>query len=319
MYLDEGAQQRFRVMDTEEIIPIYSNDLNEELIAAIRIYSANDLDNQFKCFVDVFTENKVQHFKSEQSFTTLELIAEEPHYYGQVPITPFYLNEDRISVFDKILTLQDAYNKLISADVDDYEAFVDAYMCFKGLTADEDDLAKMKETRTILLDEDSDAFFLTKNKEGSASTITDLLDNIKDKIEKIGKSPNLSDVSFGTSSGIAIRYRMIGMENNAACIEANMRKAILRRLELICAIQTITSDSFVWRDIDIIFTRNLPINETENVQYINALRGLVSDRTLLAQLPFIKDVDEEIERLNEERQNNVSLYNFDMEVSNEDI
>ena len=50
------------------------------------------------------------------------------------------------------------------------------------------------------------------------------------------------------------------------------------------------------------------INETVNV--INSLRGLVSDKTLLAQIPFIQDIDAELEMVQEQKKLNQSLYSF---------
>jgi hypothetical protein len=49
-----------------------------------------------------------------------------------------------------------------SDSLDDFDYFVDAYLCLSGLNADKDDVAAMKENRVILLDENSDAKWLTK-------------------------------------------------------------------------------------------------------------------------------------------------------------
>ena len=96
---------------------------------------------------------------------------------------------------------------------------------------------------------------------------------------------------------------MVGMENNAANIEANMKEALQKRLELLCAIQKLTTNDFIWRDINIIFTRNLPVNNMEEVNMVNQLRGLVSNKTLLSLLSFVKDVDAEMELLKEQEDN----------------
>jgi SPP1 family phage portal protein len=55
----------------------------------------------------------------------------------------------------------------------------------------------------------------------------------------------------------------------------------------------------VWRDVNITFTRNLPVNVVEAVDVVNKLRGLVSDETLIAQIPFIRDAAEEVEKIKE--------------------
>ena len=311
-YLDEEAQQRFVYLDPKEVIPVYKNDLSQELVAVIRMYSANDVNDQSKNYLDIYTDTEIYHYQTDMMFSSMKILSIENHYYGQVPVVVFALNEDRKSIFDQIIGLQDAYNKLLSANVDDYEAFVDSYMYLKGLTADEDELAKMKINRVLLLDEDSDAGYITKpdNSDG----VKNLLDKIEDRIERIAQAPDFNDESFGTASGIAIKYKLLGMENICSNIEANMKQALQKRLELICAIQRLTATEFVWRDVNIVFTRNIPVNEVEVAQMVNQLRGIVSDRTLLSLLSFVPDIDKEIEYLQE--QNSQLLYDF--EVSDED-
>ena len=112
-------------------------------------------------------------------------------------------------------------------------------------------------------------------------------------------------------SGIAIKYKLVGMENNAANMVANMKQALQKRLELICAIQSLTLDEMTWRDIKINFSRNLPVNEMEQAQYLNQLRGMISDKTLLSQIPFITDVDAELAQIQSETP--TSIFNFEDE------
>nr|DAH59619.1 MAG TPA: portal protein [Caudoviricetes sp.] len=44
-YIDEEARQRFKVLDSRECIPIYSNDLNNDLLYVIRYYVADTVNN----------------------------------------------------------------------------------------------------------------------------------------------------------------------------------------------------------------------------------------------------------------------------------
>ena len=310
-YLDEEAQQRFTILNPTEVIPVYKNDLERALIAVIRIYSANDVDNVSKHFLDIYTDTEIQHYETDMSYASLKLLSVDRHYFGMVPVVDFELNQDRASIFAQIMDLQDAYNKLLSANVDDYEAFVDSYMYLKGLTADTEELKKMKVNRILLLDEDSDAGYITKP--DNSAGVKNLLDKIEDRIERIAQAPDFNDESFGNASGISIKYKLLGMENICSNIEANMRQALQKRLELICAIQKLTATEFIWRDINIIFTRNIPVNEAEQAELVNKLRGLVSDKTLLSILKFIPDVDKELELL--EEQNSQPLYDFDGEMN----
>lgn len=308
-YLDSEAQQRFKLLESTECIPIYQNDIEEELLAVIRLYSANDLDNPLSGFVDVYTDKEIIHYKSENFYINLNLIEAIPHYYNMVPITVFSLNRDETSIFDRVIGLNDAYNKLLSASIDDYEAFVDAFLVLIGTQADSEDIKQMREDRVLLLDEAGQADFLVKNQNGGMTE--SLLDRIDRQIAKIAKCPDFNSAEFMSQSGIAIRYKLVGMENQASSIEANMKKALLKRLELMAQIQKLTADNLGWRDINIVFTRNLPSDITDTLNLVNTLRGLVSDRTLLSQIPFIDDVDEEIELLQEQKeQEKSSVYDF---------
>ena len=90
----------------------------------------------------------------------------------------FSLNREETSIFNQIISLQDAYNTLLSDEVDDFEAFADAYLVLKGVTADTDDLVEMKKNRVLIMDTDAEASYLTKNI--TDTQIQNMLENIND-------------------------------------------------------------------------------------------------------------------------------------------
>ena len=309
-YVDEDAKQRFKVLDSRECIPVYSNDLNNDLLYVIRYYVADTINNsQDEYYIEVYGNEFIRKYKSSNAFATLSLLDEKPNIYKQVPITVFNLNSDEESIFDKVMTLQDAYNKLLSSEVDDFESFCDAYLVLKGCMADADDLVAMKQNRVLMMDTDAEASYLTKSV--SDTQIENMLKNINDTIHKISNSPDFTEDTFMSQSGVAIKYKLIGFENVASNIVAIMTKALQRRIELICSILSLTDGETKWRDIQIVFTRNLPQNITDTAQAINQLRGIVSDKTLISLLPFIKDVDAEVKQLQKEKEVNMSMYGFD--------
>ena len=69
-------------------------------------------------------------------------------------------------------------------------------------------------------------------------------------------------------------------------------------------INSVLREGFDWRAIDIVFTRNLPSNDVDIANMVNNLRDIVSDETLLAQIPFVDDVQAELDRLDEQREKN---------------
>lgn len=316
-YVDEDAKQRFKVLDSRECIPVYSNDLNNDLLYVIRYYVADTINNsQDEYYIEVYGNEFIRKYKSSNAFTTLSLLEEKTNVYKQVPITVFSLNTDEVSIFDQVMTLQDAYNKLLSSEVDDFESFCDAYLVLKGCMADADDLVAMKQNRVLMMDTDAEASYLTKSV--SDTQIENMLKNINDTIHKISNSPDFTEDTFMSQSGVAIKYKLIGFENVASNIVANMTKALQRRIELICSILSLTDGETKWRDIQIVFTRNLPQNITDTAQAINQLRGIVSDKTLISLLPFIKDVDAEVKQLQKEKEVNMSMYGFDTNSESEE-
>ena len=100
------------------------------------------------------------------------------------------------------------------------------------------------------------------------------------------------------------------METRAAKIVAAMKKALQRRIEIITGIASLKLGEEVFRDVEISFKRNIPNDLTSTIAVVNSLKGIVSDKTLLGQLPFIVDVNAEIEALQEQKEANIALYNF---------
>lgn len=308
-YIDEDTKQRFKAIDSRECIPVYDDTLNEELLYMIRYYKKptwkTDAENKY--IIEVYTSDAIRRYESNFNFSSLVLIDEIPHYFNQVPFVEFRLNEEKESIFDKIISLQDAYNELLSSEVDDFQAFTDAYLVLKGTGIDEEDAAQMRENRILMLDADDSAEYLTKSI--SDTQIENMLANINDSIHVIANSPDFNDEKFMATSGIAMRYKLVGFENTSSSIVANMTKAIQKRIELLYSIMgLIAGDSF--KDVQIKFTRNLPIDNTEILNTVNSLRGMLSDRTLIGLLPFVSDVDAEMEAIQTQKAANMEMYAF---------
>ena len=273
------------------------------------MYKVNDWDNSDTYNVDVYSDYDIKHYSMSGTNGYLHFIGEEPHYFSQCPANIFNLPDEK-SIFDCIIGLQDAANELLSNEIDDYSAFCDAYLTLVGVDADADDIQMMKENRVLILPEGATANWLTKN--ASDAQVENILKRIQDSIYRIAQCPDFSSESFvgGVSSGIAIRYRLTGMETRAAKIAAEMKKALQRRVEIICGIAALKLGEEVFRDIEIDFKRNIPEDMTTTINMINSLKGSVSDATLLSQLPFIEDVNKELEALTVQKQHNMELYSF---------
>lgn len=307
-WLDKFAQVRYSQVDPRQAFAIYDNTLDNELLYFVRWYEADSFDDSDLHYFEIYDAATKRVYEAHGITGNLKLIAEEAHYFKDVPVSVFFLNKEEESIFNPIITLNDAYNELQSAEVDDFQAWVDAYLLLTGVDADVDDIAAMKENRVLVLPEGAMANWLVKN--ASDTQINNMLDNIKKNIFKVSACPDMADETFLAQSGTALAYKLVGFENVASGIVARFTKAIQRRIELICNVLNLKASEAMWRDVNINFVRNLPINLTETIQLVNALKGTVSDATLLAQLPFIDDVAAELEALEKQKAANMELYGF---------
>ena len=309
MYNDSESKTRFKIINPTQCFGVYDDSLTNDLLYFVRIYQANEWDDSDLHYVDVYTDKLIKHYKMNGTNGYLEFIEQQPHYFSQCPANIFSLPDEK-SIFDCVMSLQDSANELLSAEIDDYSAFCDAYLLLAGVDADAEDIAAMKENRVLILPEGAVAQWLTKS--ANDAQVENILKRIHESIYRIAQCPDFSSESFvgGVSSGIAIRYRLTGMETRAAKVVAEMKKALQRRVEIICGVASLKLGEEVFRDIDIDFKRNIPEDLTATIQLINSLKGSVSDATLLGQLPFIDDVNGELEALEEQKQKNMALYSF---------
>ena len=178
------------------------------------------------------------------------------------------------------------------------------------MDAEDEEIKSMKENRVLLLPTGAKAAWLTKA--GNDTQIENILQRLHASIYRTAACPDFSSESFvgGVSSGIAIQYRLTGCETRAAKIEAAMKMALQRRVEIICGVASLKLGEEVFRDIQITFKRNIPEDIASIINTINSLKGTVSDATLLSQLPFITDVNAEIEAVNKQKEENMALYGF---------
>lgn len=309
MYTDNAGRTRFRLINPTTCFGVYDDSLTNDLLYFVRMYKFDDWDETDKYCIDVYSDYDIKHYTMAGFDGYPVFVNAEPHYFSQCPANIFTLPDEK-SIFDCILGLQDASNELLSDEIDDYSAFCDAYLALVGVDADAEDIAAMKQNRVLVLPQDSSAQWLTKN--ASDAQVENILKRVQEAIYRVAQCVDFSieSVAGGVSSGIAIRYRLTGMENRAGVIEGRMKKALQRRIEIISGIASLKLGEDVFQDVQIDFIRNIPTDNSEVVNLVNSLKGIVSDATLLGLIPMVSDVNAELEAVKKQKESELSLYNF---------
>lgn len=314
MYLDNNLKPRFKAISPLESIAIYDTSVEENLIGFIRHWKIKDVDNKDVDYVEYYNTKKVIKFTTSDH----SVPEEHDHYWDDVPAVIIENNKDLCSDFEKVIDLIDALDKVVSDTANDFEMFTNAIMVVQGVSIDEGVLEKLKQMRLMNLASDGDknngidVKYLYKDLPDTA--LENYKNRLVDDIHKFSSIPNMSDENFANNlSGVSMQFKLSSLEFKCATKESHFRKALLRRIELICNVlsllgQVSVDTDAIIKDVDIRFTRNTINNNEELVTRALQLSTMLSKETLLENLlPFIPSVEEELERLNREREENVSF------------
>lgn len=315
LYIDEDGNARFKSVDTEDMIVVYENTLEEKEFFAIRCV----LDEDNKGTVYVYTKDNIEAYAIENN--ELGSIIEEEcqdNFFIDVPICTYENNRQRIGDFEKVLSLIDAYDFANSDTANDFEYFTNALLVISGVTMDEKDEEgrplNFKDNRVLnFVDNEGKAEYLIKNINDTA------LENYKNRINldihKFSNVIDISDKNFGNNlSGIAMKYKLLGMENIASIKESKFRKGLMKRIELLTHFLNLSINSdYTYTEITPVFTRNIPSNDVETVEMIKQLYGMISDKTLLSQLPFIEDVQAELDAIQKQKEGTLDYQDLGVE------
>ena len=309
LWIDEEGFVRMSPLKPSESFVIYDNSIKQEPVGAViyRQYTSND---QTFTEITLYNKDRIQYYKGD--LQTPVLMGEEPNFFGDIPMVEFMENKHRKGSFEDAISIVDAIENIMSSSVNEIEYFDNAYLLLKNLSATEpEDIVNMKNNRTLLVDGDGDASFLTKSV--SDTYIQNMLNRLTNDFHKLTGTPNLTDESFaGNASGVALSYKMFGLEKQMNKKESKWRKSIQRMIELIVNVLNMRGQNIDYRNYKITFTRALPQNVAETAQMVTSLNGIVSNETLLSLLPFIEKPLEELKRVNNEKEAMFETYAFPM-------
>ena len=314
-YLDELAQIKLTKSSPLNSIPIYDDTVNSKLLYFIRFNEVkNILTDTTTTLVTLYSNTSIREFRRTDNYY-LEPVSDSLHNFNIVPVSIYKNNDDMLGDYELIIDLIDYYDRLESDTANAFDYYNDCYMVFTGATIDDADAQLMKEKRILQVPENCTVTFLTKDAVDVEQE--NAKNRIVNDIHKFSKVPNMSDENFANNvSGVAMKYKLLGLENVCSIKERKFKRGLQNRLWLISNILTLKTATAL-QDIKITFKRNIPSNELEVAGMINNLRGLVSNETLISQLSFVENAQEEKEKLDAENKLNSYADLFEDEESEE--
>lgn len=294
-YIDDAGEIGITYLNPTQAFMIYDDSIIERPRYFVRLY----VDSDKLLHGSISDSETVRYFTKPGDIKWGE---EKLHAFGDVPATEYKENEERIGIFEPALSMINAYNKVTSETANDIDYFADAYLKVLGAKVDTESTKQIRSNRIINFvgsgADGVDVEFMAKP-DGDTSQ-----EHFKDRMERlifqICMVANISDENFGTSSGIALKYKLHAMSNLARTKQRKFEAAMTRRWRLIFnnPVNQMKPDDFV--KLHFHFTQNYPANVSEEIENAKNLEGVVSQETQLKVLSIVDDVKSEMDRMQEE-------------------
>lgn len=298
-YVDDAANIGITYLTPMDAFMIYDDSVLCRPRNFVRLYL--DADNVLHGSVS--DESKVRYFTQKGRLVWEG--EEKIHGFDGVPATEYVENEEQLGIFEPVLTMINAYNKAISEKANDVDYFADAYMKVLGAYVDDDSAKKIRDNRIVnfpqgMQDILPEVEFMSKP-DGDA-TQEHLIDRLERLIFQISMVANISDENFGTSSGIALKYKLQAMSDLEKTKERKFTSGMNRRYKLIFSNPVSGMKKDDWVKLHYRFTPNFPANALEETQIAQNLDGIVSQETLLSVLSVVDNAQTEIQKIEQEKE-----------------
>ncbi len=270
-------------------------------------------DETHTLYADVYTDSDISHYTViGDDFEPITGSNTDTNVFGKVPVSVVNIGTIDESLFSMLKGLQDGYETNLSDMVNEISDFRNAYLVFINCKLDdttkdengETALDKMKKLGVMSLPgEKANAKWLIK--EINDSFVQNTLNTLEDKMYQLASHINNNEKLVSNTSSLALRNRLIGLEEKCTNNIQALIDAIKVRLQFLFIYLQIKQDkSYDWKDIDIKIVPNIPTDDLMTSQIISQLNGKLSTKTGLKQLSFVDNVDSEMEELEKENKAN---------------
>ena len=321
-YVSVTGEFKLFIAKSEQIIPGWKDARHTELDYVIRVYECEKfIFGKMKKItnVEVWFSDEVKYYRLDGQ-QLLKIDDSEGHFYkdgvpeswGRVPWVAFKNNKIEFPDLYFIKSLIDAYDLSRSEVANFINDVRNLIFVLKGYSGDslEQFLNTLKKNRAVTLDADEGADITTLTPSMDITSIKQHYEQIKRDLYDFGQGVNRDLDKFGAApSGVALKFLFSGLDLKNNQIESEFKRGFKQLIEFVYLFLNIKNESMQKEKVDIIFARDIPLNETETIQNCNNSKGTISDETIIANHPWVRDVSSEIEKLKKEKEESGELFN----------
>lgn len=309
LYIDKEGKQRVMKVNPWECIWIVDRSI-DEVQFALRYYEVELVAGEKRettTRVEWYEKDTITYFLKigdDYIYDFTEKINPQYHMFKYVPLIEYPNNDERLGDAEKVLSLIDAYDRKESDLDSELEQWRLAYMKAIGAEITKDVMDKARQTGAYNLPEGADLAFIEKNL--NIQAIDSHLNRLEANILRFSKSVNFSDKEFTSDiSGESRKYKLMSLENKCKIAERKFTASNQRMFKVLASSPNFELD---WLKVTQQFTRNLPVSLEKDAQFIATLKGIIPDEVLFAQVSFIDDAKAVIQKMEEQKQREMSYY-----------
>ncbi len=326
---NEQNKFKYAVVDARQIIPIWTRNLEKELLAVLRVYTdIDEVSGDTYTVYEIWTDKECSAFRRKQDeeyaciqeyvrYTIVDVDTQlvdntniYQHDFGEVPFIFFNNNDEMQNDLEDIKQLIDSYDKVFSGFINDLEDIQELIFILTNYGGEESSsleiLKEMKHSKLLQVDSDGaddKSGISTLSIEIPVEARKEFLTITRKAIFEQGMGIDPDPQNFGNSSGVALRYLYSLLELKAGMMETEFAPSFSRLVKAILR--------FYGRKADAVkqtWTRTFVNNDTELADIASKSQGVISKKTIVRNHPWVENPEEEIKLLEEEEAQNMPKF-----------
>lgn len=322
VYTDLTGEFKTLIIPSEQCIPIWTDRSHTELESMIRVYETTKWEYDRKktiTNVEVWAKDSVTYYILEGKMLIYDYERNNDnngpiaHYkkgdrwiaWGKVPFIAFKNNRIELPDIKFVKSLIDNYDLSRSEAANYVEEVKNLIFILKGYGGEDisEFMKRLNEDRAIPIDDPADGGVDTITPTMDITALREHYEQLKRDIAEDGQSINKDLDKFGSApSGVALKFMYAGLDLKCNSLETEFKMGFENLLYFINIYLSENGlGSYKNINLDIIFNRDMEINESEVIENCQKSKGVVSDDTIMANHPWVKDIEVEKELLDKQR------------------
>ncbi len=320
LYIDEEGNLKFKRINSVEVIPVWTDNDHTELKYAIRKYANQVYRNgryEKETHIELYKDSGVEYYiLNDNKLNLVEkkaylTVDDTPYNWQRIPLISFRADELEQPLLNRVKSLQDGLNMLMSDFMNNMqEDSRNTILVIKNY--DGENLGEFRRNLAtygaVKVREEGEVSSLqVEVNAGNYDAIVKLLKQtiiengagFDSKADTLGNNPN--------QLNIRSMYSEIDLEAND--FETEFQASFEDLLWFVANhLKNTGQGDFLAEKVEVVLNRDILVNESQAITDIKNSVGIISEETILAQHPWVTDVQAEQERLKKERSENIEGY-----------